>query len=272
MDEATKQPRRLVKKSKEPPPVSFLNSSRNNTLRRAPSAPTYPSFTSAAQSNLSHRRSPTLDAKPFGQSSSASTSLRQPSAPSPHDPYDTYDHYDPLTPHVGLPQASASSSQASLTTKTTPELVGQPFDSAAVTSEIHKASHHATRPPPPQHSQTADPPKFKSPRLRQSASFTALARKIDNIKMDTITPPRSDGGTKSPRQRYSDEGDTTQKKRNSGGGKKKSAFSTFVQGLVGSPRRPTISTPTNPMHVTHVSIDHDTGEFTVRGHPLILSP
>jgi hypothetical protein len=34
--------------------------------------------------------------------------------------------------------------------------------------------------------------------------------------------------------------------------------------MLGSPRRPTISTPTNPMHVTHVSIDNETGDYTVR--------
>ncbi|KAJ4298942.1 signal transducing kinase of the PAK [Kalmusia sp. IMI 367209] len=81
---------------------------------------------------------------------------------------------------------------------------------------------------------------------------------------DTITPPRSDGGTKSPRQRYSDEADASNasKNRKSDGGKKKGAFSSFMNSMLGSPRRPTISTPTNPMHVTHVSIDNETGEFT----------
>ena len=75
------------------------------------------------------------------------------------------------------------------------------------------------------------------------------------------TPP---SGAKSPaRNRYSDEGETA-KKRRSDGGKKKGTFSAFMSNMLGSPRRPTISTPTNPMHVTHVSIDNETGEFTVR--------
>jgi p21-activated kinase 1 len=109
---------------------------------------------------------------------------------------------------------------------------------------------------------TAQPSRFKAPTLRQSASFTALARKMD-------TPP---SGTKSPRSnRYSDEGDAA-KKRLSGGGKKKGTFSSFMSNLVSSPRRPTISTPTNPMHVTHVSIDNETGEFTVRGPPARRAP
>jgi p21-activated kinase 1 len=117
------------------------------------------------------------------------------------------------------------------------------------------------RPSPPQHAYS-DQPKYISPKLRQSASYTAIARRMD-------TPP---SGTKSPRSnRYSDEGDTA-KKRNSAGGKKKSTFSSFMSNLVSSPRRPTISTPTNPMHVTHVSIDNETGEFTVRGILLRNAP
>jgi p21-activated kinase 1 len=83
--------------------------------------------------------------------------------------------------------------------------------------------------------------------------------------MESITPPRSDQGSKSPAQRYSDDSEaaTKSKNRKSDGGKKKGAFSSFVNSMLGSPRRPTISTPSNPMHVTHVSIDNQTGEFTV---------
>jgi p21-activated kinase 1 len=139
----------------------------------------------------------------------------------------------------------------------TPELIGAPFDSSALYHNFDRSLAASNNPPRPQVKQvrTADP-RFITPKLRQSASFQALGR-----KMETITPPRSDGGTKSPRQRYSDEGDTT-KKRHSGG-KKKGGFSSFVNSMLGSPRRPTISTPTNPMHVTHVSIDNETGEYTV---------
>jgi hypothetical protein len=79
--------------------------------------------------------------------------------------------------------------------------------------------------------------------------------------MDT-TPP-STGNPKT--NRYSDgSGGDAAKKRLSAGGKKKGTFSNFMSSMLGSPRRPTISTPTNPMHVTHVSIDNQTGEFTVR--------
>lgn len=100
--------------------------------------------------------------------------------------------------------------------------------------------------------------KLTKPHLRQSASFASTSRH----NMDTVTPPRSDVSTNSPRQRYSDE---------TGGAlkpvRKKSGFSSFVNSLVGSPRRPNISAPENPVHVTHVGYNFDTGEFTV-SHPL----
>jgi p21-activated kinase 1 len=139
-----------------------------------------------------------------------------------------------------------------------PASVGAPFTATAVEEALANNPAGTRRPAGPQHAYTDQPTKYASPKLRQSSSFTALAR----TKMDT--PP----GTKSPRSntnRYSDETGEASKKRHSGGGKKKGTFSSFMSNLVSSPRRPTISTPTNPMHVTHVSIDNETGEFTVRG-------
>ncbi|KAF1976919.1 Pkinase-domain-containing protein [Bimuria novae-zelandiae CBS 107.79] len=237
-------PPRKLKKSKGPP-ISF-NNARNHSLQRAPSAPTYPSFHS--QRSAENLGGPAAPAAHAAQPSPSPPSLlrRQTSNPA-----------------FSASGPSAGSSQHSL--RTTPELVGAPFDAAAINRSI-TATIATQRPSPPQHALTADhpPPQQtkkagKPPKLRQSASFH-LARKMN----DTITPPRSDGGTKSPRQRYSDEADAASKTKNrkSDGGKKKGAFSSFMNSMLGSPRRPTISTPTNPMHVTHVSIDNETGEFT----------
>ena len=76
--------------------------------------------------------------------------------------------------------------------------------------------------------------------------------------MDDIpSTPRELSGARSPRQRYSDEA------KDSKTGRKKSGFSNFVNNLVGAPRRPAISAPENPVHVTHVGYDQETGEFTV---------
>jgi p21-activated kinase 1 len=136
--------------------------------------------------------------------------------------------------------------------------VGPPFNSGA---QVEEALAATQRPPPPAHYHTFDgSSQYRSPQLKQSNSFTALRAKMD-------TPP---SGSKSPRARYSgDDGDKW--KRNSTG-KKKGSFTAFMSHLVSSSRRPTISTPTNPMHVTHVSIDNETGEFTVRMLPFAASP
>ncbi|KAF2472636.1 Pkinase-domain-containing protein [Lindgomyces ingoldianus] len=248
----TSKPHNRLRKKQ---PLASFHNSKQATLRRAPSAPTYPSFTSSPSGGGYHQRSPTRTDQPpspfaVQPASSATSSLRHKvSNSSVHSPY------------VGTATPASSSS---LDKRPTPELVGAPFtfDTRAILENISDSaaasntSHQPPR-PPLQHAQTAEP-KFKSPKLRQSASFTALAR-----KMETITPPRSDGGgTKSPRQRYSDDADASIKNRKSDGGKKKGTFSSFMNSMLGSPRRPTISTPTNPMHVTHVSIDNKTGEYT----------
>jgi len=113
----------------------------------------------------------------------------------------------------------------------------------------------STRSHSQQQQQQHQPTKLVKPQLRQSASFAAGKRP----NMDTVTPPRSDASLNSPRQRYSDEANAQIK-----GLRKKSGFSSFVNNLVGSPRRPQISAPENPVHVTHVGYNYDTGEFTVR--------
>jgi len=235
MDDTYQKSRRLTKRTREhnPPPAAYYNG-----IKRSPSDASYfnqqslgpgrPHQPSAPSSTTTHGASPLLH--------------RSPSLLAPvHEQHSAHSAYPAsASPFAQLPPAS----------------VGAPFNAAVVEEALHASRPAPPRPAPPQHSYTADQPsKFRSPTLRQSASFTALARKMD-------TPP---SGTKSPRSnRYSDEGDAA-KKRNSGGGKKKGTFSSFMSNLVSSPRRPTISTPTNPMHVTHVSIDNETGEFTVRG-------
>ncbi|WPH02388.1 Hypothetical protein R9X50_00525100 [Acrodontium crateriforme] len=73
--------------------------------------------------------------------------------------------------------------------------------------------------------------------------------------MDDVTSPRGEiMGIRPPRQRYSDE------QKEVKGVRKKSGFSSFFN--ISSPRRPNISAPENPVHVTHVGYDQETGEFT----------
>jgi p21-activated kinase 1 len=266
--------RRLTKRREHaPPPVAYLNSSNNNnnntsTLKRSPSDASY--FNQQPQAQHHHYQYQQqqqqqqqqgglgLGISQRGPSSSTTTASpllrRSPSLLTP-----VHEQLHPAGGHY--------TAQAASFAHLPPASVGAPFNATIVEEALYASRGSSSsgaagtrRPSPPQHSYTYSPDhhqpaKLKAPTLRQSASFTALARKMD-------TPP---SGTKSPRSnRYSDEGDSA-KKRLSGGGKKKGAFSSFMSNLVSSPRRPTISTPTNPMHVTHVSIDNETGEYTVRG-------
>ncbi len=74
------------------------------------------------------------------------------------------------------------------------------------------------------------------------------------------TPPRvSENQLISPK-RYSDE----TKESRQGMTRKKSGFSGFMSSIgVSSPRVMKISAPENPVHVTHVGYDNQTGQFTV---------
>ncbi|CZT25300.1 related to serine/threonine-protein kinase ste-20 [Ramularia collo-cygni] len=91
-----------------------------------------------------------------------------------------------------------------------------------------------------------------NPAKRLSQSLTPSGRLME----DTTTPRGEPSGMRSPRQRYSDES------REGKAMKKKSGFTNFVNNLVGTQRKPTISAPENPVHVTHVGYDQETGEFT----------
>lgn len=70
------------------------------------------------------------------------------------------------------------------------------------------------------------------------------------------TPPLPDSASATPK-RYSDEA------KNTAPWKKKGSFSSFVNSVLGSPRNVKISNPENPVHVTHVGFDNETGQFTV---------
>ncbi|KAF1912095.1 kinase-like domain-containing protein [Ampelomyces quisqualis] len=226
MDSQHKGSRRLTKRREHaPPPVAYLNGRAGSALKRSQSAATATATATAA-------------------STPASLPPVHEQHPVAHHPV-AHPAAHPAARPVARPVAHLP-----------PSAVGAPFTSRALHEALHASgAGEPRRPAPPQHSYTyshGHPSSLKPPTLRQSASFTAPARTMD-------TPP---AGTKSPHtHRYSDEGDAA-KKRLSGGAKKKGTFSSFMSNLVSSPRRPTISTPTNPMHVTHVSIDNETGEFT----------
>ncbi|KAL8984725.1 MAG: hypothetical protein Q9205_001374 [Flavoplaca limonia] len=143
----------------------------------------------------------------------------------------------------------------SLSGRTSDELIGASSDASAASSTLDstKASGYQNslrRPGPPPLSHTSPDPRVVSPQLRQSASFSTVDRSITDI-----TSPRSEISLTASK-RYSDEGKTSAPWR------KKSGFSSFVNSVLGSPRQVKISAPGNPVHVTHVGFDNETGKFT----------
>lgn len=237
-----------------------------NSLQRTPSAPLRSRSNSGAQHSVQHHRSPTLPSPGTSSHTSIDSALINSAAGASHNYQDQY---------------SATSGQHhleprfSITEKTSTDLLGQRFDSAAILSNLNAVSYPSDPPP----SQPQIQPQFiqqhlesptsfpvqqrqpnpasssvtlANPEVRLSQSLAATGRRMDNI-----ASPRGDLGTRSPRQRLSDEAKDTKAL------KKKGGFSSFMNNLVGAPKRPAISAPENPVHVTHVGYDQETGEFTV---------
>lgn len=230
--------RRASSKLHKDPPPQF-NSSRalksqqsNPSLKRHPSAPVYPR--SHAANSREHLRT---RSNAYGSSSS---SLDQNSADS--------NSSQSRPPHAG---------RLSLTNRSSDELVGAPFDARGMLNALDESTTPAQQRQQQQQQQQESsfrrPPlphsHHTSPALRQSASHTAL-----NPRMDTALPQIQDAAPSS--KRNSDEGNTTKTR-------KKSGFSNFVNSMLGSPRNIKISAPENPVHVTHVGYDNQTGQFTV---------
>ncbi|KAL1868038.1 hypothetical protein VTK73DRAFT_3885 [Phialemonium thermophilum] len=165
--------------------------------------------------------------------------------------------------------SDAASHSRPLSTKTSEELIGAPFDGFAILNRFEptKTPAHYQSPPPPRpappppmvsaDSRTMGPPAAQS---RRPPSYTTADSALEGLVSDeksfsvtkTETPPVAP-------KRYSDEAKET---KPPGVLRKKSGFSGFMTSLVGSPRKPLISAPENPVHVTHVGYDSSTGQFT----------
>lgn len=109
-------------------------------------------------------------------------------------------------------------------------------------------------PPPLQYSQS-----YMTPKLRQSSSFSR-----DNTANSSPGSRRSDPD---PIQKRGS-GDSVEKKPVNTQRKKSTISNTMSSVLdafkISSPRRMQISAPENPVHLTHVGYDNETGQFTVR--------
>lgn len=242
MDEPSEplsKPRRLNKK---PPPHNAISNpgmSANvaTQLRRHPSAPHSPNSSnpSSREHYYDHQRtqsSHTSSSSSIDRSASLASSKFSPQAQ--HEPSNRY------------------SAQQSLNRQSADGLAHAPVESVGLrTPNSTQASGYQNslrRPGPPPLSHTSPDPRMMSPSLRQSASFS-----VDDRSRD-LTPTRSE--TSSSSKRYSDEA------RNSAPWKKKGGFSSFMTSVLGSPRSVKISAPENPVHVTHVGFDNETGQFT----------
>ncbi|TVY81676.1 Serine/threonine-protein kinase MST20 [Lachnellula suecica] len=227
--------RRLTKK----PPGSDTSSENSGRLTRAPSAPSGPY-------RPRHNRTTTSPNPAAYASSNSSLETHQVSSPS-----STLAGSD--FAFAGQ-SGNRSSVSRPLSEKTSQELIGAPFDGSGILSHIDSTKatgfqNSQRRPPPPPLSHSADT-RLISPPLRQSASFSAMSEK---------TAPRVGENQLISPKRYSDE------TREAKGGmtRKKSGFQSFFNQMgIGSPRGVKISAPENPVHVTHVGYDQDTGQFT----------
>lgn len=221
---------------------------------------------------------------PRNQNNSSSTMQRNPSAPNYHANLPSsisnrqriYSSHTSSTSSLDRPSPSLGSSEfgsqgqtssydssyrdsqhRSLAGKSSDEIVGTTFDGAVLSQPVDptKASGYQKslrRPGPPLLSHTAPDPRMLTPSLRQSATFPA-----GDLQSTDFSPPRSDAG-QTTSKRYSDE---------AGGGKmrwrKKSGISGFMNSVLGSPRNVKISAPENPVHMIHVGVDSETGQYTV---------
>ncbi len=291
------QRRRLVKK---PPSHHYSRSSsghdaqslRSNrssqSLRRTPSAPpTRSSNAAASASSTSSPRHP-----PSAQLSNVSPLLAQGDFGA-HAATSRLPYRSGHNPQIDGPSPSRLPNHDA-----TDDLLGAPFDSAAILNRLDSPKftspqspalhqqphpHHQQQLHLQQHQTPASPlvragpnARLNSPALRSSRSFAVMESSTSADKNSAV---RTDAQAATPK-RYSAESGPGSAGGAGGAGsssstgglvkppvvRKKSGFSGFVNSLVGSQKKPMISAPENPIHVTHVGYDSSTGQFTVSNH------
>ncbi|KAG7108213.1 Serine/threonine-protein kinase ste20 like [Verticillium longisporum] len=223
-----------------------LQSQRSSTsLKRAPSAPPPRSTPPNASDSSSPRHLP-------------SAQFSNPSPILPQGQFTPSSYYNPAAArHI-----DRSSDPNDRIPRESDEFIGAPFDGAAILNRIeqtkspggqHAHAFHRPHAPPPLIKSKTDI-RGMSPALRQSASFTSA----DPIMSEKLQASRAMDQQVVTPKRFSDEA----KEPRVGVLRKKSGFSGFVNSLVGSQKKPIISAPENPVHVTHVGYDSTTGQFT----------
>lgn len=226
------------------------------SLQRSPSAPSYPRY----QTPPGHGLSRTGSINPASSNSSHSSldrlRDRLPWGNSGNSPNLAGSEFvAPSGPAGGGKRLSNPTRP--LTEKAQDDFIGAPFDGSEILDRLDSTKvtgYHTSlrKPPPPPLTQGAPDPAMADFPLQHSASFSSSEK--------SSTPRIGENQLISPK-RYSDEG----KEPRQGMIRKKSGFSGFMSSIgVGSPRGVKISAPENPVHVTHVGYDNQTGQFTVR--------
>ncbi|ODM15049.1 Serine kinase ste20 [Aspergillus cristatus] len=241
---------------KDPPSFTsrILKGHQSHTsLKRHPSAPVPPRSSAAAAGRDHHTRT---RSNAYGSSSS---SLEQNNNSSNNNSAGASPILSGPDSHSYQPSRPA---RFSLIEQSSDELVGSPFDTRGMLDALdetaaesdHQTASYFPQPPPQQQAYHSTSNQESSRGLRQSASFTALQNRMDSFQQrpDNDRPPNT--------KRLSDEGNITSKPPT--GRSKKASFSSFVNSMLGSPRGVKISAPENPVHVTHVGYDNQTGQFT----------
>ncbi|CAM1506403.1 Fc.00g060440.m01.CDS01 [Cosmosporella sp. VM-42] len=234
----------------------------SQSLRRAPSAPparSNPATVTASNANgsLPRHPQPHLPTNTNNLRSNPSPILPQGDFTATNVNINSYANSYANIPHH--PSRLSDSHLRPLSKRVSDDFIGAPFDGAAILNRIESTKIPSPQPvsqrpnyPPPLIKAGTDP-RFATPRLRSSASFTAMDSSLSEKSQGSRGPE-----SHLVNKRYSDDG----KEVKSAVLRKKSGFSGFMNSLVGSPKKPVISAPENPVHVTHVGYDSQTGQFT----------
>ena len=252
-----KQQRRpSTKLHKDPPHFSswsLRKQSSVTSLQRHPSAPVYPRAHPAAGSSREHLRT---KSNAFGSSSS---SIDQHSSRQSRVLNNASEFGNPSPTNIVPSPAGTynNTSRLSFERRNSEELIGAPFDARGMLNALESTRTDqppSTQRPPLLHSYKSSPDPATASNLRQSGSFA-----INNTRMGR--PPPTTGGemvSVSTSKRHSDDGSGSRF-----GFRRKTGLSNLMNSMLGSPRSIKISAPENPVHVTHVGYDNDTGQFTV---------
>ncbi|EXJ95491.1 STE/STE20/PAKA protein kinase [Capronia coronata CBS 617.96] len=255
VDTGTTFKRRRATLTKNPPPSAFpfahsLRKPQSTAiLQRAPSAPQVRSQATSQSNRDFHHRT---QSSAFDSSTSSLDHLSRDHSPV----FPSSDSFATAANNRQSPLTSTSASQASDARHN--DLIGAPFDAsgllssfqAVTTNEKYNTGVQSPQPPPLNHVNT-------SPDLRQHPLRTSQTFGPGGLAMMEVTPPKSENGILSPK-RFSGDGQA----KPAGPFRKKSGFSSFVNNMLGSPRTIKISAPENPLHITHVGYDNQTGQFT----------